>query len=61
MVERDGYSLCDILFWLQSEEEEEVCEGRGIFVKVKGKSGRLGRELGTATRQSRDSHLLSTR
>jgi hypothetical protein len=31
MVEGDWYSLCDILFWLESEEEEEVCEWRGVF------------------------------
>jgi hypothetical protein len=31
MVEGDWYSLCDALFWLESEEEEEVCEGHGVF------------------------------
>jgi hypothetical protein len=31
MVERDWYSLFDMFFWLESEEEEEVCERRGVF------------------------------
>jgi hypothetical protein len=31
MVEGDWYSLCDVLLWLESEEDEEVCKGRGVF------------------------------